>query len=320
MIEHVPQGICPPFPAPNEPRHPRTAHAFVTRRHGANSHKTDPRRRGFRAAPEALLARVAPAGPSTEARTGSFVGRGREASATLQSRMCGRYTIRDPRRVLAEFSVLEKTPALEPRYNVAPSQGVWAVRVDGARRKAELSLLRWGLTGKPAPASPTVVMLRSEGLAKRPPFADAFRHRRCLLVADGFYEWRRAGKQSFPYHFARPDGAPFGIAAIWEPASLQGGSLDACALITRPALAPVDAVHQRMPVLLAREHRERWLDPGFEDVAALNRMLADPPGFVLQAQPVTSRVNSPANDDVGCIAPMPETEQRGEQFELWPSR
>jgi putative SOS response-associated peptidase YedK len=234
--------------------------------------------------------------------------------------MCGRYTLRDPRRALAEFSILEKTPALEPRFNVAPSQGVWAVRVVDASRHAELDMLRWGLTGKPATGSPNVVMLRGEGLGKRPPFAEAFRQRRCLLVADGFYEWRRAGQKSFPYYFARPDGAPFAIAAIWEGAESQGGKLDACALITRPAVAPVDAVHHRMPALLAPEHRDRWLDPSFTDVAALNAMLADSPGFALVAHPVSTRVNSPANDDDGCTAPIEESELRGEQFELFAAR
>jgi putative SOS response-associated peptidase YedK len=235
--------------------------------------------------------------------------------------MCGRYTIRDPRRAMAEFSILEKAPALEPRFNVAPSQGVWAVRVVGVDtgRRPELDLLRWGLLGKPAPKSTPVVMVRGEGLGKRPPFADAFRHRRCLLVADGFYEWRRAGRQSFPYYFTRPDGGPFAIAAVWEQASTQGGSLDACALITRPALPPVDAVHHRMPAILATAHRERWLDPSFEDLDELNQMLMDAPDFALRARPVSSRVNSPANDDEACAAPIEENERRGEQFELFAS-
>jgi len=219
--------------------------------------------------------------------------------------MCGRYTIRNPRRVLAGFSILEKAPALEPRFNVAPSQGVWAIRKPSAAARPLLDLLRWGLAGKPAPKSPAVVMIRAEGLGKRPPFVDALRRRRCLLVADGFYEWRRAGQKSFPYYFARPDGAPFAIAAIWEEASSQGSPLDACALITRPALAA---------------HRERWLDPTFEDVPTLSQMLVDPPEFTLQARPVSSRVNSPAHDDEACTDPIEETEQHGEQFELWPAR
>jgi len=232
--------------------------------------------------------------------------------------MCGRYTIRDPHRAFAEFSILEKTPALEPRYNVAPSQGVWAVRLAGGTERPSLALLRWGIARQPS--SGAVVMVRGESLSKRPPFAEAFRRRRCLLIADGFYEWRRAGRQSFPYYFARPDGAPFAIAAIWETASPDVGSLDACALITRPALAPVEGVHNRMPVLLAPAHRDRWLDPTFDDVTALDEMLRAPPGFVLESRAVSSRVNSPVNDDEACAAPIEETERHGEQFELFPSR
>ena len=232
--------------------------------------------------------------------------------------MCGRYTIRDPHRAFAEFSILEKTPALEPRYNIAPSQGVWAVRMAGAEGRPSLALLRWGIAGKsPAPA---VVMVRSESLAKRPPYAEAFRRRRCLLVADGFYEWRRVGRQSFPYYFARPDGAPFVIAAIWETAPPGAGSLDSCALITRPALSPVDAVHNRMPVLLAAVDRDRWLDPQFDDVTALDEMLRASPGFLLESHAVSTRVNAPVNDDEACAAPIEEKDRHGEQFELFPDR
>ena len=232
--------------------------------------------------------------------------------------MCGRFTIRDPHRAFAEFSILEKTPALEPRYNIAPSQGVWAVRIAGAKEGPALALLRWGIAGKSATAA--VVMVRSESLSRRPPYAEAFRHRRCLLVADGFYEWRRAGRQSFPYYFARHDGAPFAIAAIWETASPVAGSLDACALITRPALSPVDAVHNRMPVVLAPDHRDRWLDPTFDDIAALDEMLRAPPGFALESHAVSTRVNAPTHDDAACAAPIEEKERHGEQFELFSSR
>ncbi|MET0591771.1 MAG: SOS response-associated peptidase [Polyangiaceae bacterium] len=237
--------------------------------------------------------------------------------------MCGRFTLRDPRRALREFSILEKAPALEPRFNIAPSQGVWAVRIADASMRLELDLLQWGIAGKASPKSSAVVMVRSEGLAKRPPYGEAFRKRRCLLVADGFYEWRKAGRQSFPYYFARSNGEPFTIAAIWEPGALgakENGKLDTCALITRRALPPVDAVHHRMPVLLATAHREKWLDPDFDDTDSLQAMLADPPEFSLLARPVSTRVNSPANDDDGCTAPVEESEQHGEQFELFGSR
>src|SRR3954470_18289172 len=129
--------------------------------------------------------------------------------------MCGRYSMSDPRRCIAEFSLLEKHPALEPRFNIAPSQGVWVVRMLGTGTERRLDLLRWGLVraGKDAPGSATgLAMVRAESLATRASFGAAFRSRRCLLLADGFYEWRRAGKRSFPHHFRRPEGAPFVMA------------------------------------------------------------------------------------------------------------
>src|SRR5689334_22782050 len=213
--------------------------------------------------------------------------------------MCGRYSMSDPRRCIAEFSLLEKHPALEPRYNIAPSQGVWVVRVLGTGDERRLDLLRWGLVRPKTSAPGGLAMVRAESLATRASFAAAFRGRRCLLLADGFYEWRRTGKRSFPHYFHRAAGAPFVTAGIWYPAPPREGegpvSLDSCAVITRPARAPVDAVHDRMPALLAAEHLDAWLDPSFDDADALTRMLGEDPGFVLEMLPVGPRVNSPAN-------------------------
>jgi putative SOS response-associated peptidase YedK len=240
--------------------------------------------------------------------------------------MCGRYAMSDPRRCIAEFSLLEKHPALEPRYNIAPSQGVWVVRMLGTGADRRLDLLRWGLMlrGSKAPSRVGgIAMVRAESLA-RASFGSAFRSRRCLLLADGFYEWRRAGKRSFPYYLHRPAGAPFAMAGIWYPAPPAEGdgertaSLDSCAVITRPARPPVDAVHDRMPAILAAEHHARWLDPDFGDTGALTQMLGEDPGFLLETVAVGPRVNSPANDDPSCIAPATDAERRGEQFELWP--
>jgi putative SOS response-associated peptidase YedK len=163
-------------------------------------------------------------------------------------------------------------------------------------------------------------MVRAESVATRAPFAAAFRNRRCLFLADGFYEWRRAGTRSFPYLLRRPGGSPFAMAGIWQPAppSSSEAPIDSCAVITRPARPPVDAVHDRMPVMLPIEHHDAWLDPDFEDVLALTRMLEAGPGFELEAIQVGTRVNSPANDDAACTAPATEGDLRGEQFELWP--
>jgi len=235
--------------------------------------------------------------------------------------MCGRYTVRDPRRCFAEFSIVEKEPALEPRYNVAPTQGVWAIRVLGPDALPRLDLMRWGLLAPHRPDSAGIIMARVETIATRAPFADAFRSRRCLLVADGFYEWKRTGSQSFPYYIRQPDGGPFAIAAIWEPAAATGAglSLDTCAIITRPARPPIDVMHHRMPAIVDPSQRDMWLDPAYRDVAALKNLLLAGPNISLVIASVSSRVNSPAHDDPDCVTSIPETERHGEQFELWPS-
>jgi putative SOS response-associated peptidase YedK len=232
----------------------------------------------------------------------------------------------DPRRIAAEFSILEKHPSLEPRYNVAPSQAVWVVRVVGTGNERRLDLLRWGLLrpGKPGPGG--IVMVRMESLAKGS-FASAFRGRRCIFLADGFYEWRRAAKKSFPYYVRRPGGGSLAMAGIWQPAPSREArvdpdgvvedAIDSCAVITRPARPPVDAVHERMPAIVAPEDRDAWLDPGFGDTAALARILEKDPDFELQALAVGPRVNSPAHDDPSCVEPAQEDDRRGEQFELW---
>jgi putative SOS response-associated peptidase YedK len=238
--------------------------------------------------------------------------------------MCGRYSMSDPRRCIAEFSLLEKQPALEPRFNIAPSQGVWVVRVLGTGDERRLDLLRWGLVRSKTSAAGGLAMVRAESLATRASFAAAFRSRRCLLLADGFYEWRRAGKRSFPHHFRRPAGEPFVMAGIWYPATSPGNDanqlapLDSCAVITRPARPPVDAVHDRMPAILSAEHVDEWLDPDFGDTSVLTAILEQEPGFVLESIQVGPRVNSPAHDDPSCITPATDAERSGEQFELWP--
>jgi putative SOS response-associated peptidase YedK len=162
-------------------------------------------------------------------------------------------------------------------------------------------------------------MARAESVASRAPFTSAFRSRRCLLLADGFYEWKRTAKQSFPYHIHRPGHAPFALAAIWEPAIAAEGrsEMDSCAIITRPARSPVSEVHDRMPVMLATEHHEAWLDPAFSDVAALKAMLFEDPKIDLVTVAVGPHVNSPANDDPGCALAIEESDRHGEQLELF---
>jgi putative SOS response-associated peptidase YedK len=238
--------------------------------------------------------------------------------------MCGRYTVVDPSRCFGEFSLIDRQPALESRYNVAPSHAVAVVRVVPPETEPRVDLLRWGFLPRWAPksgdakvATAGFVMARSETVARKGAFAASFREKRCLFLADGFYEWKHVGRRKFPFYIRRPSGDPFTIAGIWDHA-VEAGDIDTCALITRPALAPVDTLHDRMPVIIEAPDRARWLDPACRDpeelAALLTRAASD-----LVAFPVSPRVNAPANDDPSCIAPVADVSREGEQTELWPS-
>jgi putative SOS response-associated peptidase YedK len=166
-------------------------------------------------------------------------------------------------------------------------------------------------------AEPTgFIMARAESVAKKPAFAAAFRERRCLFLADGFYEWARAGSRKLPYYIHRPSTEPFTIAGIWEPA--RDGQIDSCALITRPALSPVDALHDRMPAVIDAQDRARWLDPQEGNLELLGELLsaARPE---LSMFPVSPRVNATRIDDPSCILPRPDGPQPGDQMELFPA-
>jgi putative SOS response-associated peptidase YedK len=237
--------------------------------------------------------------------------------------MCGRYTVTDPAACLAEWSLIERHPVLEPRYNVAPSDPVPIVRLVAPDTSPQVDLLRWGLIPwwgeklRARAAVPTgFIMARAESVASKSPFAAAFRERRCLFVADGFYEWRTFGKRRLPYYVQRQAGRPFTIAGIWEPGK-EGGP-DTCALITRSALFPIDALHDRMPAVIEKADRAAWLDPKESDVEKLRGLLTRAtPDFA--CFPVSPRVNATANDDPSCVVPVPEAPLPAEQLDLWPA-
>jgi len=224
--------------------------------------------------------------------------------------VCGRFTLTTRREALVEaFAIDEPGPELAPRWNVAPGQDVATVgRTPDGRR--ELRLRRWGLVpgfaADPRIAS-RLVNARAETAAVRPAFRDALRLRRCLVPADGFYEWAargpgRAPRQ--PYHIARPDGAPFPIAGLYERwRSEQGAWLETCVLLTVPASDRVRPVHDRMPLILAERDLEAWLDPAIRDPRRLAPLLAPFAGDLL-LRPVGLRVNRTENDDAGCLAAL----------------
>src|SRR5262245_51844293 len=230
--------------------------------------------------------------------------------------MCGRFTLRTPMTVLVEHFALEvradrQLPLFEARYNIAPTQEVLAVReVDGVR---EASMLRWGLIpswSKEPGGGPPMINARSETLAEKPTFRTAFRRRRCIIPADGFYEWKKSaevakGKKQ-PYYIHRPDGDVFGFAGLWESwapksgapkdepspnPSLQGRGIDSCTIVTTAANRTMAELHDRMPVILAPSDYALWLDPAVEDPAKLRHLLESCGEDELMAEPVGTHVN-----------------------------
>jgi putative SOS response-associated peptidase YedK len=222
--------------------------------------------------------------------------------------MCGRFTLTSTPEALAERFGLDAPPSCAPRYNIAPGQEILAIRAprEGARAA---DLLRWGLVpswSDPASARAPHINARSETAAQRPAFRDAFRSRRCIVPASGFYEWAHRGDFRQPYWIAPRDGAPLGIAGLWESwAAPDGAPLESCALLTTAANARIAELHPRMPAILAPSAYGDWLDPEL-DVASLAALLAPLPTDALALRPVGTRVNRVEYDDAACLEAVPE--------------
>ncbi len=228
--------------------------------------------------------------------------------------MCGRFTLRSSGQALAKHFELAEMPLFEPRYNIAPTQPAPVVRADTATGRRVLDWLRWGLVpawAKDLAIGNQLINARSETLASKPAFRHAFRQRRCLVVADGFYEWRRQGKRKQPFYITAADGAPLGFAGLWErwtppdgPPRGTPSAVDSCTIVTTSASDCMRPLHDRMPVILPREAWPAWLDPGLDDPAALQELLIRCAGDGLVSHPVDALVNSPANDSPRCIEPL----------------
>ncbi|HEV8253796.1 MAG TPA: SOS response-associated peptidase [Vicinamibacteria bacterium] len=235
--------------------------------------------------------------------------------------MCGRTFLTNLIEELAEEFGVETLPAIPPRYNIAPGQDVLAVRVDPETGRRGFSMLRWGLVpwwARDAKSTRPLVMARAETAAKRPAFRDAFRSRRCLLPASGFYEWRRSGRTRQPFVIRMKDRRPFAIAALWDRwKTPEGSRLESCAVLTTSANEIVAPIHDRMPAILERGDFEAWLDPGREDLLELQDLLRSYPAVAMEAYPASTRVNRVEADDPSCLEPAAEAPADGKQKSLW---
>jgi putative SOS response-associated peptidase YedK len=211
--------------------------------------------------------------------------------------MCGRFLLMTSGDDIARTFDLEAPPELFPRFNISPSQAVAAVRAIGSGR--ELVNLCWGLVApwaKDAKVAP--INARAETAADKPMFRSALRKRRCLIPADGFYEWLAltGEKRKQPYCFRTVDERPWAFAGLWERWRGPDGPVESCCILTTGANELVRPVHDRMPVIMPRERWAEWLDPQAQDAGELVLLLRPYPADTMRAYPVGTRVNNPKND------------------------
>lgn len=220
--------------------------------------------------------------------------------------MCGRFTLAASGEQLALHFNLDEAPVMEARYNIAPTQPVVIIRQDEGRRIAELA--RWGLIpswSKDASAGARMINARAETVAEKPAFRAALRQRRCLIPADGFYEWQTCAGGKQPYYALLATGELFAMAGLWERWQAPDGVwIQSCTIMTTTANALIQPLHERMPVILAPEHYGPWLDPGLRDPGPLQALLAPYPAERMRVYPVGKAVNSVRNEGAGLIAPV----------------
>ena len=220
--------------------------------------------------------------------------------------MCGRYRLSRRKRLIRAYFDAADEVDWEPRYNIAPSQSVPIIRQDRAKPERRFSLARWGLIpyrAKDSSIGSKLINARSETVTSKPAFREAFERRRCLIPADGFYEWVRSGQTKQPFHFGLQDDSLFAFAGLWDrwkdPSS---HAVESCSILTTTPNALLVDVHDRMPVILRPDDYDLWLDPGFRRVDALREMLNPFDATLMRRYPVSTRVNFVKNDDPECAA------------------
>lgn len=219
--------------------------------------------------------------------------------------MCGRFTLYTPKSELERFFEFTAAAQLISAYNICPSQEVLAVRPGEGGREGVL--LKWGLVpgwAKESAIGNKLTNARSETVHEKPSFRNALKKRRCMVLADGFYEWRKEpGGGKTPVFIHRVDGKPFAIAGLYEHWEREGSAIDSCTLLTTAANARIAPVHDRMPVILAPADYTLWLDPAVTDAEALRHLFVPIDSAVLDFHPVGRAVNSPRSQGDGLILP-----------------
>ena len=222
--------------------------------------------------------------------------------------MCGRFVLMTPGKSLAEHFRLAEEPSLEPRYNVAPTQPAAIIKPKAGSSLRELKIVRWGLIpfwAKDAKIGARFINARSETASDKPAFRAAFKMRRCLIPADGFYEWKKLEKGSDPYLVVLANRMPFAFAGLWESwKSPHGELIESCTILTTDANELVRPIHDRMPAILSPSDYELWLNPNPKTIGSLKHILKSFPSEQMILFPVSGKVNKASYDAADCVEPL----------------
>ncbi len=222
--------------------------------------------------------------------------------------MCGRFSLgASATTLVAQFGLFE-APPWTPRYNIAPTQEVLVVVRDPATASRQARRHRWGLIpswAKDPAIGNQMINAQAETAATKPAFRAAFRKRRCLILADGFFEWKKENRHKQPYYIRLDDGRPFAFAGLWEHwDGPEGKAIDSCTILTATPNDLLRPLHHRMAVILPSSAYEPWLDPNIQEADRLQPLLRPYPPEEMTAYPVSTVVNNPANDTPRCTEPL----------------
>jgi putative SOS response-associated peptidase YedK len=223
--------------------------------------------------------------------------------------MCGRFTLTQSPQQIAKAFGLSDVSSFPPRYNIAPTQPVGVIVQDRDSGKREFRLMVWGLIPawvKDPSTFANLINARAETIAEKPSFRTAYKYRRCLIPADGFYEWQKvkSGPKQ-PFYFTLRGNGVFAFAGLWE----SWNDIETFTILTTSANTLLQTIHDRMPVILKPEDYNRWLNPMIQDGRQLSDLLCPFPDESMQAIPVSTRVNAAIVDDAQCIAPLPPSSE-----------
>ncbi len=220
--------------------------------------------------------------------------------------MCGRFSLDISPEILMEYFQLQSLPESSPRYNIAPSQDVLVIR-NNQHNEREAVMLRWGLIPSwmdQQAAGTKFINARVETADQRPVFRSAFKHRRCLIIASSFYEWRQLGDHKQPYAIFESKRTPMALAGLWEHwVSEAGYVIDSCTILTKDSVPNIAPLHSRMPVILPKGNFNKWLDVETTDSKQIRKFIICQYKVNLEYYPVTKRVNNPNYDHADCLQP-----------------